>query len=73
MESWSMIRLLECDVNFLPIGNVKSVKQAAEDSLLAAFGSEYLQYRKKVCRYLGRKHGYISGNQSEKTIVVERR
>ncbi len=26
-----------------------------EDFLLAAFGNEYLQYKKKVCRYLGRK------------------
>ncbi len=26
-----------------------------EDFLLAAFGNEYLQYKKKVCRYIGRK------------------
>ena len=26
-----------------------------EEFLLAAFGNEYLQYKKKVCRYLGRK------------------
>ena len=26
-----------------------------EDFLLEAFGSEYLRYKKKVCRYLGRK------------------
>lgn len=26
-----------------------------EDFLLAAFGEEYLQYKRKVCRYLGRK------------------
>ncbi|EOS39037.1 hypothetical protein C808_02354 [Lachnospiraceae bacterium M18-1] len=26
-----------------------------EDFLLATFGNEYLQYRKKVCRYIGRK------------------
>ena len=26
-----------------------------EESLLAAFGNEYLQYKKKVCRYIGRK------------------
>ena len=26
-----------------------------EDFLIEAFGEEYLQYRKKVCRYLGRK------------------
>lgn len=26
-----------------------------EDFLLAAFGDEYLQYKKKVCRYIGRK------------------
>lgn len=26
-----------------------------EDFLLAAFGNEYLQYKKKVCRYMGRK------------------
>ena len=26
-----------------------------EEFLLAAFGNEYLQYKKKVCRYIGRK------------------
>ena len=26
-----------------------------EDFLLAAFGNEYMQYKKKVCRYIGRK------------------
>ena len=26
-----------------------------EDFLLATFGNEYLQYKKKVCRYIGRK------------------
>lgn len=26
-----------------------------EEFLLAAFGDEYLQYKKKVCRYIGRK------------------
>ena len=26
-----------------------------EDFLLATFGDEYLQYKKKVCRYIGRK------------------
>lgn len=26
-----------------------------EDFLLAAFGDEYLRYKKKVCRYIGRK------------------
>lgn len=26
-----------------------------EDFLLSAFGDEYLQYKKKVCRYIGRK------------------
>ena len=26
-----------------------------EDFLLAAFGEEYLEYRKKVCRYIGRR------------------
>ncbi len=26
-----------------------------EDFLLTAFGEEYLQYKKKVCRYIGRK------------------
>ena len=26
-----------------------------EDFLLAAFGNEYLQYKKKVCRYIGKK------------------
>ncbi len=26
-----------------------------EDFLLDAFGNEYLQYKKKVCRYIGRK------------------
>ncbi|MCI8293777.1 MAG: isoprenylcysteine carboxylmethyltransferase family protein [Hespellia sp.] len=26
-----------------------------EDFLLAAFGNEYLQYKKKVCRYIGRR------------------
>lgn len=26
-----------------------------EEYLLAAFGNEYLQYKKKVCRYIGRK------------------
>lgn len=26
-----------------------------EDFLLATFGHEYLQYKKKVCRYIGRK------------------
>lgn len=26
-----------------------------EDFLLTAFGNEYLQYQKKVCRYIGRK------------------
>lgn len=26
-----------------------------EDFLLAAFGNEYLQYKEKVCRYIGRK------------------
>lgn len=26
-----------------------------EEFLLAAFGNEYLEYRKKVCRYIGRK------------------
>lgn len=26
-----------------------------EDFLFATFGNEYLQYKKKVCRYIGRK------------------
>ena len=26
-----------------------------EDFLIEAFGNEYLQYKSKVCRYLGRK------------------
>ena len=26
-----------------------------EDFLIEAFGDEYIKYRKKVCRYLGRK------------------
>ncbi len=26
-----------------------------EDFLLATFGNEYLEYTKKVCRYIGRK------------------
>ena len=33
----------------LQIVNVK------EDFLFATFGNEYLQYKKKVCRYIGRK------------------
>lgn len=28
-----------------------------EDFLVTAFGEEYFEYRKKVCRYFGRKHG----------------
>ncbi len=29
-----------------------------EDFLIATFGEEYLNYRKKVCRYIGRKRVY---------------
>ena len=34
---------------YLPIVNVE------ENFLLVAFGNEYLQYKKKVCRYIGRR------------------
>ncbi|KAI4449051.1 hypothetical protein C823_003580 [Eubacterium plexicaudatum ASF492] len=31
------------------------IVKVEEDFLLATFGTEYMQYQKKVCRYLGRK------------------
>ena len=31
------------------------IVKVEEDFLIKTFGEEYLEYRKKVCRYIGRK------------------
>ena len=49
--SWTLyaVSLFAMIMFHLQIVNVE------EDFLLEAFGNEYLEYQKKVCRYLGRK------------------
>lgn len=37
------------------ITSVVQIVNVEEDFLIEAFGNEYLQYKAKVCRYLGRK------------------
>ena len=40
---------------FIAAVQTMQIVNVEEDFLLAAFGDEYLQYKKKVCRYIGRK------------------
>lgn len=43
-----------------------------EDFLLATFGSEYLQYKSKVCRYIGRKRKLLFFETEKSAIYGQR-
>lgn len=53
-DSWRA-GVSKTDKTNLVTDGIYQIVNVEEDFLLTAFGEEYLAYRKKVCRYLGRK------------------
>ncbi len=53
-DSWRA-GVSKTDKTNLVTDGIYQIVNVEEDFLLTTFGEEYLPYRKKVCRYLGRK------------------